>query len=347
MRRSLLFLLVAVVLALPVTANAVASEVKPPILGLGYEYDLGGGREEFLLPDPLSDASIVPDHPLYVRIRAPWSMLEPQAGTYDWSEVDRIVDPYRAANFVVTLCLYGTNPAIDPAGTPPSPANSVVLKAWLEFNRAAAFHFKGRVRYYEVWDEPNREAAWSASRVSDFAYVLKNSSVTIRSADPDALIAEGGLAIDATSLEADLAWQEALYGQEVATYVDVLPIHPAADLPLARALSRSYDVLLAHDPSAQIWINKVPARGETDRDRAADLLAKFITGQGEGAAVVTFDLEADVEGGPEFPGVLLDIHKLFIPTYSRVPGSVVRFEPLDEEAHGTVTGITAYQFFDA
>src|SRR5258706_2047319 len=104
---------------------------RPPTLGLGYEYDLGAGREEFLLPDPIEDPSIAPDHPLYVRIRAPWSLLEPQQGAYDWSEVDRIVDPYRAARFVVTLCLYRPNPAVDPAGSMPSPDRVPVLKSWL------------------------------------------------------------------------------------------------------------------------------------------------------------------------------------------------------------------------
>src|SRR5499426_4308452 len=88
---------------------AAAAGPAAPKLGLGHEYDLGGAREEFLLPDPLIDLSIAPDHPLYVRIRAPWALLEPKPGSYDWSEVDRIVGPYRAANYVVTLCLYGSN----------------------------------------------------------------------------------------------------------------------------------------------------------------------------------------------------------------------------------------------
>src|SRR5262245_52100674 len=56
-----------------------AGEIRRPVLGLGHEYDLGG-REEFLLPDPLVDGSIVPDHPLYVRIRASWAMLEAHPG---------------------------------------------------------------------------------------------------------------------------------------------------------------------------------------------------------------------------------------------------------------------------
>src|SRR5437879_4392656 len=98
-----------------------------PNLGLGHEYDLSGAREEFLLPDPLIDASIAPDHPLYVRIRAPWSLLEPRAGAYDWSEVDRIVAPYRKTNYVVALCLYGENRAVEPAGVLPSAVNPPVL----------------------------------------------------------------------------------------------------------------------------------------------------------------------------------------------------------------------------
>src|SRR5437773_8651110 len=106
-------------LALVRGAAAAADEAKAPNLGLGYEYDLSGAREEFLLPDPLVDPSVAPDHPLFVRIRAPWPLLEPRPGGYDWSEVDRIVDPYRAANFVVTLCLYGANPAVEPGGALP------------------------------------------------------------------------------------------------------------------------------------------------------------------------------------------------------------------------------------
>src|SRR3989442_4377031 len=113
----------AVVLPLVLAFPALANQGRPqlPVLGLGYEYDLGGEREEFLLPDPIEDPSIAPDHPLYVRVRAAWSLLEPQAGTYDWSEVDPIVEPDRSAPFPVALCFYGPHTAIDPSRAVPSP----------------------------------------------------------------------------------------------------------------------------------------------------------------------------------------------------------------------------------
>src|SRR5882762_1578590 len=101
-RRLAPLIALAACVAIPPSWAAVP---RAPNLGLGYEYRLNGEREEFLLPDPIVDASVVSDHPLYVRISAPWSLLERSRGLYDWSEVDRIVGPYRAANFVVSLSL--------------------------------------------------------------------------------------------------------------------------------------------------------------------------------------------------------------------------------------------------
>jgi len=319
-------------------ATALATAA-PPSLGLGHDYDLSGVVEEFLLPDPLTDASITKDHPLYVRLRTPWAVLEPAAGQNDWNEADRVVDPYRAAGYQVILAICGTNL--------PTSARPDVLKGWLDFLRAAALHFKGRVLAYEIGCEPNRQADWSGPFVSEYAYVLKQSSVTVRSADPRRLVAQGALGIDGLDDGADaaLGWQAALYGEEIATYVDALPIVPAAGVDVAKAVARVYDLLLANDPSAQVWAVGLKPEGETDRARAADLLRRFAAAQGEGAALVTFDLEADVEARPEFPGLLLDIHRLFQPGYARRPGGGTLFEAPDGRPH-PATDLTAWRFFD-
>src|SRR2546425_453193 len=236
----------ACVLTVAVAVPALAAEgsTRRPVLGLGYDYDLSGEREEFLLPDPVQDSSIAPDHPLYVRIRAPWSLLEPKAGSYDWSEVDRIVEPYRAARFEVVLSLYGPNMTVDPSGDVPSPSRPDGLKSWLDFARAAVQHFKGRVRYYEIWDRPNRTPGWPLDRVAEFAYVVKRTSVVIRSADPDSQVVQGALALERETLDQDLAWQKALYAEGTATYVDVLAMRAPAGVPVESVVSRAYDLLL-------------------------------------------------------------------------------------------------------
>jgi hypothetical protein len=303
-------------------------------------------------PAPIDDASIAPDHPLYVRIRAPWAMLETAPGTYDWTALEPVVEAYRAARYQVALCVHGANAAVDAAGAMPAPGNAAALKAWLEFARAAALHFKGRIRFYEIGEAPNRVPAWSAGRTADYAYVLKNTSVTIRSADPRAVVLQGSLALSAATLGADFGWQKDLYAQDIATYVDVLPIRPDADVPLAAAVERAYDLVLEGDPSAQLWATGMRPRGDDARARAADLMARFLAGLGEGAALVGFALEPDAQGRPDLQGVLLDLHKLFLPTYQRVTGARIRFEPAEgggaAPAGGrTIGGVAVYEFFDA
>ncbi|HZM70946.1 MAG TPA: hypothetical protein VFB95_11350 [Candidatus Cryosericum sp.] len=314
--------------------------------GLGWEYDLSGAVEEFLLPDALTDPSIDPTHPLLVRIRVPWASLEHSPGDYDWSEVDRIVDPYRAAGYVVSLSLYGSQAALDPQGGVPLSSKPALLKGWLDVLRAAAQHFRGRVRTYEVGARPNLEPGWRGAGVAEYAYVLKASSVTIRSADPEARVAQGALDLEGTTLEEALQWQASLYRAEVSTYVDVLPLRNAPGAPLNEAVERAYGLMLDHDPSAHLWVVQAVPHGEGDRDRAADLMRQFIVARGEGADLVSFELEADVEGRPEFPGLLLDLHKLFLPGYARRPGPV-SFTTAGAEASGPVTGLAAYRFFDA
>src|SRR5580765_2320673 len=87
-------LVFSILISREVAALAAPGAELPPAgrsasgLALGWEYDLSGEREEFLLPDPLPDASVTAKHPFYVRIRVPWARVEPEQERYDWSEVD-------------------------------------------------------------------------------------------------------------------------------------------------------------------------------------------------------------------------------------------------------------------
>src|SRR5438445_10572179 len=110
--RRLPLVLTTLLLAAIASGESDAAAPSPPRLGLGYEHDLGSGNEEFLLPDPIQDSSIAPDHPLYRHLRAPWTLIEKQPAIYNWSEIDRLVEPYRAADYVIGLLLHVTTPQI-------------------------------------------------------------------------------------------------------------------------------------------------------------------------------------------------------------------------------------------
>jgi len=317
-----------------------------PSLALGIDIGLSGDHRDFLIPHPVRAPSITSDHPLYMRLKAPWRHIERRPGVYDWRWLDRIVDEYRSANHVVVLCPYGRNAAIAAQEGLPDASSPVILKHWLEFLRAMAFHFEGRVRYYEIWDEPNREPEWSGDGVADYAYLLKNSSVTVRSADPRAKVVQGGLDL-AGGPDKALKWQTSLFSLETATYVDVLSAHPADGTPLAPQVEQLYDLMLAADPSAQLWITAVPVHGASNAERARDLIEGFASAQGEGAAVVTFELQSAPDRGPQLPGVLLDLHKLFQPAYSPVYGGRLKFEGIDPSRATELPEISSFHFFDA
>ncbi|MBN1558092.1 MAG: hypothetical protein JW951_08095, partial [Lentisphaerae bacterium] len=65
------------------------------------------------------------------------------------------------------------------------------LEAWTRFVRAAASHFKGRVRYYEVWNEPDLGDYWVDTPASH-AQLQNAAFEVIKEVDPAAQTMNGG-----------------------------------------------------------------------------------------------------------------------------------------------------------
>ena len=86
------------------------------------------------------------------------------------------------------------------------------------FAAAVAQRYGDRLRYYQVWHEPNIAPHWGAADVDPAGYLglLREAAVQIRAADPDAQIVLAALApttesgganlSDITFLDALMAW---------------------------------------------------------------------------------------------------------------------------------------------
>ncbi len=296
------------------------------------------------LPVPIRDASLTAEHPLYVRVTASWEALETARGQYDWSGLDALIAPHLEAGYRVVLAFGGSNRLWDETQRLPGPAAPEVLKGWLDFLRQAALHFLGKPVAYEIGEAPNGPAGW-AEAISDYSYVLKQSSVTIRSADPEALVAEGALAVGASDLDTILAWQAALYDLDVAPYLDALAVHPAAGTDAAAIAARFADLLLDRDPAAGLFMVGVAPRGRGAAARGADLIRQFAGASNAGASLVTFALGMARDGRPEGAALLLDLHRLFTPGSARRLGGGPRFEAVSGGPH-PATDLRALSFFD-
>ena len=136
----------------------------------------------------------------WVRLRFDWGALEPQPGVYDWSAADAWIDDIVAAGLVPLVVLDGSPawaraeqdraPADNPLAPPADPQDMA------SFAAAFAARYGPKVRYYQVWDEPNIAPHWGNHRIEPVAYaqLLKAVAPAIRAADPHAIIAAAALA---------------------------------------------------------------------------------------------------------------------------------------------------------
>ncbi len=257
---------------------------------IGYEIDLGDLPSPHPRPVPQSA-----DSPLHVLISIPWEVVEKAPGRYDWAVTDEIALSHARAGYVVSLRPFGENPvpgALAPAPEPADPNEQAggPADAWARFLREMASRYSSEVRYYVIGDglhdRPAREAA----------YVMKISSVMLRSADPDATIILGGLE---PSPAGAARFLEDLYGEGLEPYVDAVAVAAGRDAGAIKA------VLQLHDPSAGLWsYGQAVSGGAASTGR---LLRAYLEGLDAGMSLSFFRLDFGSEGVPHLHAALVRI----------------------------------------
>jgi hypothetical protein len=218
-----------------------------PRLGIGFE------KLDRAVFDPeKAYDKIAPIGVKHVRIVSGWQRTEKQKGVYDFAWLDSIVNNLLQRGMSPWICLLYGNELYTPdaakvfgaVGVPP--LNSPEAKqAWLNYIRAIATHFKGRVSLYEIWNEPDGLHCWKHGvnplEYADFAIA---TSKTLRAADPSATIAGGVIHI-----LKDLSFTTALLNAGLANHIDAFTYHCYAiseityqkEITALKALIHSYN----------------------------------------------------------------------------------------------------------
>jgi hypothetical protein len=107
------------------------------------------------------------------------------------------------------------------------------LQDYADFVTAVVSRYAGRVRYYQIWNEPNIYPEWGSGAIAPEAYVelLKAGAEAVRAADPDAKVIMGALASTinlqpayappANSMN-DLLFLQRMYDAGAAPYFDIV-----------------------------------------------------------------------------------------------------------------------------
>lgn len=177
----------------------------------------------------------------WVKQQFAWRDIEGAAkGAFDWSRSDEII--YRAnVKGLDVLARMDNAPdwaapgCYDPSQASMGPAKN--LQDWTDFLTAFVTRYKGRVRAYQIWNEPNLAREWCKRppNPAEYAQLLKASYATIKSIDPNALVISAGMTPttccpDGGQALPDMTYFARLYdamGNNSAGYFDLLGVHAA------------------------------------------------------------------------------------------------------------------------
>ncbi len=138
----------------------------------------------------------------WMKQQFPWSEIEPKQGRFwddkynqnSWDKYDRIVDLAEKNGIRVIARLDNTPDwARGPNTTPQTPPTDP--DRFADFVVAFINHYKGRVQYLQIWNEPNLKAEWGGSLdAAAYASMLRKVYTKAKVADPTVVILSAPLA---------------------------------------------------------------------------------------------------------------------------------------------------------
>ncbi len=229
-----------------------AAEISKSFFGIGFEKLDRALFEPEKAYDKLAAVGVKK-----VRIQSGWARTEQEKGVYDFAWLDSIVDNLIARGMEPWMCLCYGNGLYTPAakevfggvGCPPI-GTEEERTAWQRYVAAVTEHFRGRITWYEVWNEPDGNWCWKHGvNGAEYGELVKLTAAAIRQGDPAAKVIGGALcmgepgwvdsmlrtgagqAMDALSYHA-YGFEERLQPLRIGTMRSLLKAHGLEQLPL-------------------------------------------------------------------------------------------------------------------
>jgi hypothetical protein len=210
-----------------------------------------------------------------------WVDAEPEKGKYDWDVIKRAdfeVDEIRKRGMEPTFFL-GLTPkwaALHP-NLPPhrTPAKEEFVKEFEDFHRFVAERYKGKVKYYFFWNEPNgcswiNDGCGNADGFPLYTKWLIRCSKVVKEADPEAKIIAGRLDYHA-EVTSGIEYIQGMYDQGAGPWIDGIAIHPynwKGGINW-RALRETRETMVANgDADKPVWITEYGWNNGNEEEKA-------------------------------------------------------------------------------
>ena len=175
-----------------------------------------------------------------------------------------------------------------------APVSKEAVEGFARYCEFMARTFKGRIKYWEVWNEPNAEGFWRPTpNPKDYANLLKAAYKACKAGNPDCTV------IGMATSEIPFDFIEAVLKEGASKSMDVLSVHPyryptapeagnlAADLARLRDLMKRYGM-----KDKPIWITEIGwpthigAKGITPERQANMLVRAYIEAMSAGVETI-------------------------------------------------------------
>jgi hypothetical protein len=200
----------------------------------------------------------------WTRLQAEWPKIEKSKGVYDFVETDKAFD-IAIRNGITPFVTIGKGNAIysgyanykDPKlaeiygrhTVPPVFCEDHML-AYLAYIKVVIERYKGKIKYWEIWNEPNHQSYWGAEPDGKaYGKLVKRTATLIRSIDPDCKIIAGATA------GIDPKFTNEFLSEGTAELIDIITYHNYGPVPEERAYlaNELWKVINKHNPNIILW----------------------------------------------------------------------------------------------
>lgn len=210
-----------------------------------------------------------------------WGQINPAPGVYDWARFDAILAAAERHHVDVVFTLAATprwaaaNMDAGPSYNPGASSPPAEMTAWENFIRAAVARAAGRIRYWEVWNEPEDPVFYSGD-VATMVKLQKSAFETIKAIDPSLMV----LTPSSIGSVAGFKWMSAFLAAGGGRYADIIAFHgywnhPDAE-PVVDIIRRLKDLFASNGLSGKpIWDTEAGWQSTIfDEERQAGFIAR-------------------------------------------------------------------------
>lgn len=226
-----------------------------------------------------------------------WPQLEPSQGQWNFDRLDQQVASAEShsAAVIIVLALTPQWASARPSETciyaPGNCAEPTNISDWQNYVTQVATRYKGRVHYYELWNEPSLPAYFTGS-VQTMLQLSKAAYTTLKQIDPTITVLSPAAVVQKTGI----AWLDQYLSIGGGDYADIIAHHfyqfPGPPEDLISYFSAVQTTLNTHGVQKPIWDTEMgwgPGQTFTSEQQMAAFVARtFLLHWGAGITHVAW-----------------------------------------------------------